>query len=290
MVTLSPAMAAGLVITGLCNGMLVLLTALGFTMIFGLMGIAHFAHSAVFMWGAYIGWTVAKVSGDFYLGVLAAMLGTAALGLILQRGFLMPLLGEPLRQILVSLGLIIFLGEGINLIWGRTAYFVPPPPNLKHFIFFGAVPVLSYRFFVTGVGIVVILLLHLLLTKTRIGLTVRAATENREMVECLGINTHKVFSIVFMTGSILAGLGGALAAPVLGVSPQMGYMFLLSVLTVVIIGGLGSIWGSVLASLLIGLTQAFVAFFYPQAAAAVSIGLMALVLLLRPHGLLGKPI
>ena len=273
---------------GLATGMAIFLLAVGLSIIFGVMGVLNFAHGAVFMWGAYVGATVFAQSNNFGFALLMAMLAGALIGIILERTTISRVYGDHVLQMLLTMGLMIILGELIKIVWSPNILASPTPEILSGSWAFGDIILIKYRMFILVIGSLVALSVFLLLKYTRMGIMVRAGVENPEMVQALGIDIKKVFTIVFAMGSGLAALGGALMGPMSGaISPNMGLDNQLLAFIVVVIGGLGSFLGSLVGALLVGLMGAAVAWFLPEASLAVNVLLMALVLLLKPKGLFG---
>lgn len=280
---------ANLVLNGLVLGMLLFLIASGLSLIFGLMNVLNFAHGALFTWGAYAGLAVYGRTGSFALALVTGTLAGALLGAGIEIMGIRFLYKRHIYQVLLTLGLLLVLNELVQAAWGPTILGFSVPRWAA-----GSVPVLGmpfprYRLLVLFVGLLVVAFLYLFLGRTRLGIIVRAGVENAEMVETLGINIRWIFTLVFALGGALAALGGVVAGPFFrAVWPQMGVETQLSAFIVVVVGGLGSVTGSVMGSLLVGLSQSLVGFFYPDAALAVNVGLMALILLVRPQGLFGR--
>ena len=293
-----------LTVAGLAMGMLIFLVASGLTLIFGLMDVLNFAHGALFSWGAYAGfsavialnarwqWADAPSVGLNALVLLLAIVGAglvaAALGVVLERVIVRPVYGQHMFQILVTLGATIVLEELIRIVWGPNDQVMPVPLTFQGSWDVADVIVLRFPVVAIVVGLLVYAGITLVLTRTRIGLIVRAGVENGEMIQVLGYNVHRYFTGIFAAGSALAALGGLMWAMFMqSVRPAMGGEQLIFAFIVVIIGGLGSVTGSLLGALLVGLSYNYVAFLVPKAAIGVNMALMVLVLLLRPHGLLG---
>ncbi|ASS75316.1 branched-chain amino acid ABC transporter permease [Tumebacillus algifaecis] len=277
-----------LLLNGVALGMLIFLIAVGLSLIFGLMGVLNFAHGAIFIWGAYIGWTVYGATGSFILALLAGTIGGVVLGWVIERLFIRPFYGNHVAQILLTLGLMIVMSEGLKIIWGPNILGFDKPELLQ-----GVVTILDhafpiYRFFTIGVGLLVLLGVHLLLTRTKYGLIIRAGVQNPEMVQALGIDVKRAFTMVFAFGAGLAAFGGVMAGPSFGsVFPELGMQNQLAAFIVIVIGGIGNFAGAAIGSLLIGLLQTFMAYYVPDAAVAVNVALMALVLILKPEGIFG---
>lgn len=277
-----------LVINGLSTGMLIFLLAAGLTLIFGLMDVLNFAHGSLFAWGAYFGVWVYTMTSNFLIGIIGALVIGLLFGYILERFIVQPVYGNHIQQILVTLGAMIVLSEGLKVIWGPNPIGVSVPASLDGSWEIGGVIFIKYRLFIIFMGLLVFVGLLLLLNRTKLGLVVRAGVINKEMVQALGINIKKTFATVFMLGSAMAALGGILLSPYSGViTSEMGMEFAIFAFIVVVIGGKGNIIGTVLASILVGLTGAFMAYYYPSLSMFVNMLLMLAVLLFRPSGLLG---
>ena len=310
-----------IIIQGLTLGMLYFLIAAGLSLIFGLMDVLNFAHGSIFMIGAYIALTVyydlgggqfgaflpaslapallklglqpgvaiiANSNLRFVIGLLAGTLVGAGLGALIEWSMIRPLYKRPIFQILLTLGLAYVLSELVRNIWGFNPYNLEKPAALAQSVEIINRMVSYYKFFLIALGFVLFIVVWLLLQKSRLGIIIRAGVENGEMVQALGINVRKVFTLVFSMGAGLAALGGAAAAPFVGISPLMGISYQLSGFIVVVIGGMGSIPGAAVGSILVGLAQAFAANkLSPLVGNAILVGLMGLVLLLKPEGLFG---
>lgn len=276
-----------LLLQGFTVGMLLFLIASGLALIFGLMGVLNFAHGSIFMWGAYVGLAVYTATGSFVLALLAGAATGAAIGALMEYLAIRPLYGRPIYQVLLTLGLMMVLDELVKVFWGPVVYSFPKPEFLSKSILIGDAIFPVYRLFMIGLGAALLAVVYLFLTRTRLGIIVRAGVEDSEMVQALGINARRIFTFVFALGGALAALGGVAAGPFIGVYPQMGLENQLGAFIVVVIGGIGSFAGSAVGSLLVGIAQVFVSYFFPQGAMALSFALMALVLLLKPEGLFG---
>jgi len=293
-----------LTVAGLAMGMLIFLVASGLTLIFGLMDVLNFAHGALFSWGAYAGFTVAvaldarrgwAAAPSVWLNALLLLLAVAAavavafvLGVLLERVIVRPVYGQHLFQILITLGATIILEEVIRVAWGPNDQVMPVPATFQGSWDVADVVVLRFPAIAIGLGLLVYGAMQWLLTRTRVGLIVRAGVENREMVQVMGHDIHRYFTAVFAVGSGLAGLGGLMWGMFgQSIRPSMGGEQLIFAFIVVIIGGLGSVTGSLVGALLVGLAYNYVAFLVPKAAIGVTMGIMVLVLLVRPTGLYG---
>jgi len=288
-----------LTVAGLAMGMIIFLLASGLTLVFGLMDVLNFGHGVFIALGAYIAMSTmvalgAWVGADSLLlnlaAILAAMLAAAVIvavsGLVFERLLISPVYGKPLQQILVTMGGLIIGEELIKVFWGPDQLAVPLPQALRGSISFGEASVEKYRLLAVAVGIFVFVSMLWALTRTKVGLLVRAGVQDREMVEALGYRIRRLFVGVFVAGSALAGLGGALwALYQQSVVPQIGTQLNVLIFVVIIIGGLGSTVGCFVGALVVGLVANYAGFLMPKLALFSTIGLMVGVLLWRPRGL-----
>jgi len=296
---IQPKVYLTLTIAGFAMGMLIFLVASGLSIIFGLLDVLNFAHGACFAWGAYVGFTVFTflidwVTADslmknlaaFLLAVAGAFFATAILGIIIERVIVRRVYGQHLFQILILFGVTIVLEELIRIIWGPNDEVMPVPLNFTGNWDIMDIIVLKYPVIAILIGIAVYGLIQLILKRTRIGLIVRAGVENRDMVQAMGHNISFLFTVVFAVGAGLAALGGlAMALFSLQVYPGMGSHYLIFAFIVVIIGGLGSVTGSLVGALIVGLAYNYVAYLLPPAAVGVNILIMFIILLIKPTGL-----
>lgn len=275
-----------LIINGLATGMLIFLLAAGLTLIFGLMDVLNFAHGGLFIWGAYTGVWAFQMSNSFILAIVTAIVIGLVLGLITEKLIIRPVYGNHIQQILITLGFMLVLQELIKVVFGPDQKAVSAPPFLDGSFMVGDVVLIKYRLFIIAAGILIFIIATFILKRTRVGLIVRAGVMNKEMVQSLGINIKQVFMLVFMTGAALAALSGILHAVYSGVIyAEMGLEFSILAFIVVVIGGMGSFTGSLFAALLVGLAQAFMAYYVPSLSLAVNMLLMTIVLIFRPQGL-----
>lgn len=275
-------------LNGLSWGMLLFLISMGLTIIFGVAGVLNFAHGALFMLGAYAAMQVALWTGSFWAGLVVAPLAVAALGGILERALLRPVYGRDISfQLLLTFALLLVLEDGVRLVWGAGYHLVEPPAILD-----GIVPVAGfgypvYRLFLVALGPLLGGGLWALFRFTRFGKIIRAAAADREMAAALGIRVPRLFTGVFVFGTALAALGGALAAAHQSVGPAMGERIIIESFIVVVVGGLGSFPGAFVGALLLGLLEAFGTQFVPRAQMAIPYLLLTAILVLRPRGLFG---
>jgi branched-chain amino acid transport system permease protein len=268
-------------------GLLLFLVASGLTLIFGIMGVINLAHGSFYMIGAYMAFSLASLTGHFALALVLGLVLAVVFGYLLEWAFFSFLYErEHLQQVLMTYGLILVFEELRSLIVGDDVHGVAVPAWLAGGVAIGhgmSYPV--YRLFISAVCGVVALGMYVLLKKTRLGMTIRAGSVNREMVQSLGVNISLLYRLVFAGGVALAVLAGMIAAPVSSVYPGMGAQVLIVCFVVVVIGGIGSIKGALVAALLIGFVDTFGKVFWQQAAGALVYLLMAAILLWRPEGL-----
>lgn len=288
----NPVVLARQTLAGVSNGMLLFLISAGLSLIFGVLRILNFAHGVLFMLGALIAMSIASVLPVSLAGFAAALAGAAAglalCGIAIETTLLRRIYRAPHEmQLLLTFALVFIGGDAARLIWGREEHSVEKPAILAGSAHaFGMVFPL-YRLFLIATGVVVAAGLWLMLYRTRWGIFIRAATMDRQMLSALGINTRTLFTAVFALGAALAGLGGALAAPVVAVGPGLHVQVIVDAFVVVVIGGLGSVLGAFVASLLVGLVNAFGVLAFPGLAVVLTFACMAIVLIVRPRGLLG---
>lgn len=275
------------ILNSLTFAALLFLVASGFTLIFGLMRIVNLAHGAMYLMGGYVAYAVATYTGSFMLGAAAAAAAVAVLGLG-EQSLLRFVKGAELRQVLLTLGLALILNDAALVIFGGDTFSVPVPALLKGPLEFFGMSYPRYRLFVLLVGIIVLVLLVLLMNRTRLGALIRAGVDDAETVEAMGVNIRKVFVITFMLGMALAGIAGALGGAFLSIYPTADSEILVFSLAVVIIGGRGSLAGAALGSLAVALLSTFGQVWFPELAYFVIFGPMALLLAFRPHGLFGR--
>ncbi len=275
-------------LNGLAYGMLLFLMAAGLSLVFGLMEVVNLAHGGFYMLGAYLGLSLVRWTGSFWIALFAAPLITAAAGFLLEWEFLRPLYRRThLDQILLTFGFAFVLTDVARWLWGAGVQSLAAPPGLDR-----SIPILgtlfpAYRLFVIALGSALALGLWLGLGRTRLGAIVRAGVANKEMTQALGIDIGMVFTGVFAFGTALAGLAGVAAAPIQGVFPGVDFETLIVTLIVVVVGGLGTLNGSFWGGLLIGEADTFGKTLVPQAALIIIYLVMAAVLLIRPAGLFG---
>lgn len=282
------------ILNGLTTAMFLFLIASGLSLIFGVLGVLNFAHGSLYMVGAYLVFTLLvvlmKSPEYFWLAIILAPIAVAAIGGALERGLLRRLYRlEVLYQLLLTYAVILIASDAVKGIWGATNQAVPRPAVLA-----GSVDILghafpAYNILVLVVGPLVLAGIWYVLQRTRWGRIIRAAASDREMISALGVNVGRVFTTVFVFGALLAGLGGALVAAHRAIYPGMDFEIIVECFIVVVIGGLGSIAGTFLGAIIIGQVDAFGILWFPDYAIAFLYIIMAVVLIVRPWGLLGKP-
>ncbi len=292
-------------LNGLQLGIMLFLMSAGLTLVFGIMQVINLAHGSFYMIGAYVGATVTARTGSFLLGILAALPAAALAGMVVEILVLRRLYRKDhLDQVLATFGLIMFFNELTRIVWGRQPLFMDVPAWLSGSVeLIPGVPYPSYRIAVIAVGMLVGGLLYLLFTRTRTGMRIRAGASNREMAGALGVNIQVLYTLVFGLGTLLAGLAGVMAGPILAVESGMGESILILTFVVIVIGGIGSIRGALVGALLVGLVDTLGRAFLPLllrlflspayadgvAASLASMSvylLMAAILVCRPRGLL----
>ncbi|MBU3711215.1 MAG: branched-chain amino acid ABC transporter permease [Limnohabitans sp.] len=268
-------------------GLLLFMLAAGLTLIFGIMGVVNLAHGSFYMLGAYLGYAFCAAWGSLTLAIAGGAALSVLFGLLLERLLFRHFYHrDHLDQVLLTFGLIYIFEEMRSILWGDDVHGVPVPAALEW-----SIPLTenlsypAYRLFMSGVCLLLAAGLYLLISKTRLGMKIRAGAFNRDMTESLGINIQLIHAIVFAMGVGLAAVAGIVAAPVSSVYPNMGSQVLIMCFVVVVIGGIGSIRGALIAALLVGLVDTFGKVLLPQVASMLVYVLMALVLLWKPQGL-----
>jgi branched-chain amino acid transport system permease protein len=275
-------------LNGLVYGVLLFLMAAGLSLIFGLMNVVSLAHGSFFMLGAFVGLTIFKASGSFWLALVLAPIPVIGLGMLMELLFLRPLYKRGhMDQVLLTFGFTFVFLDLVQTVWGRMVQRLPAPESLQGIVHIGAGVFSVYRLFLIGFGFAVALLLWLLLERSRIGAMVRAGVDNAMMAAGLGANIPALFTGIFGFGVALAALGGIAAAPVLGLYPGMDSEILIPAFIVIVIGGMGSLRGAFVGSLLIGIADTFGKAYFQSVALFLIYLAMTAVLLVRPQGLFG---
>ncbi len=276
---------------GLVYGMLLFLVASGLTLVFGMMDVLNIAHAGFYMLGAYFGYSLVIKTGNFWLALIVAPLLVGCLGALVERYFLkrVHIYGHAF-ELLITFGVFYVIGEVVKWVWGNFPRPTAFPPSLAGSISFLGITYPVYRFFILLLSLSILAFLAYIFLRTRLGMAIRAAVSDAQMVNALGTNVSRLFLYVFSGGSALAALAGVVAGPFLSTYPGMGLDMLVDLFVVVVVGGFGSLLGAFLASLMIGLLQSFGILFIPQLALVFQFLLMAAVLVIRPTGLFGEKV
>jgi branched-chain amino acid transport system permease protein len=273
---------------GLVLGLIFAVVALGFTLILGVMQVINFTHGILFALGAYFAFSLQKYVGFWFALILAPLL-VGVVGLILERLVVHRTYGgNPLFGLLLTFGLATALEEVIRMVWGKAGYSVAAPRFAAGSLDLGFMIYSKYRFVLAALAILIILLVWLFLEKTPYGAIIKAGASDAEMVMALGKNLPRMRTFVFAIGSILAGVAGVIAAPIWSVRPTMGTAILMPAFIIVVLGGIGSFWGSILAGLIVGLSTSISVMFWARVSDIVPYVIMMIVLLFRPRGLMGE--
>lgn len=280
----------GQLLLGLVNGSFYAVLSLGLAVIFGLLNIINFAHGALYMLGAFVAWMGLQYLGlNYWVMLILAPLVVGLFGILIERFLLRPLYKlDHLYGLLLTFGLTLLIEGLVRSFYGVSGQSYATPKLLQGGVNLGFMFLPIYRAWVVVASVVVCVATWFIIEKTRLGALLRAGTENPKLVEAFGVNVPRMISLTFGFGVALAGFAGVLAAPILQVSPIMGSSLIIVVFAVVVIGGMGSILGSILTGLSLGVIEGFTKVFWPEAANTVVFVIMVIVLLLRPAGLFGK--
>jgi branched-chain amino acid transport system permease protein len=275
-------------VNGITLGMLYILVALGLNIILGLMGVINFSHGAFFMLGAYLMYQFNGMLG-FWPAILVAALLVGLLGMAFESTLIRPLYKRiPEYTLLLTFGTALIFAQIVRKVWGDDAVRVDTPAYIPQSINLGGLEFPFYKdVFLVLLTVVILAGVWLLLNKTNIGIIIRAGTRDAEMVKILGINMPLMFTLVFGIGSLMAGLAGALAAPIYAIQPSLASQWIVLTFVIVIVGGIGSFWGAIVGGLLIGILSSLMALFWPPAVDVTAYILMGIILLVRPRGLFG---
>ena len=285
-------------LNGVANGMLLFLAAVGLTLIFGILGVLNFAHGSLYMLGAYFTFflvnaegPLAVFNGNFWLAVLVAPLLVAVVGGLMERFILRPIYDrEHVFQLLLTFALVLVIDNAARILWGTDfrSLSVPEALAFRVDLFGGSYP--AYNLFLIAVGAGFAVAMWLIFERTRVGKMVRAASQDRDAANSLGVNVPALFTAMFIVGSTLAAVGGALAAPYQSIQPTMGENIIINSFVIVVVGGLGSFSGALVGALLIGIVNSLAFLFAPAFQPVIPFVLMAIVLLSMPAGLFGKEV
>lgn len=290
MIDITASALAAQIFTGLVLGMIFVLLAIGLSLIFGLLTVVNFAHGSLYMLGAYFGVFVFGLTKNFWLSLIIAPLMVGTVGLLIERFLIRRLYGRsPDDPLLLTFGLSLIIVEAVRIIWGKIGLTIDPPKALSTAVNLGFMNFPAYRLFVIAVTVAVLVAIWLFLERTNVGLIIRAGSRDPLMVRALGINLSGIWLLVFGIGTGLAGLAGILAGPMRGVYAEMGVTMVIESFVVIVVGGMGSLVGAVVAGLLMGQVVGLTTYFAPALAEIMVFIAMAVVLLVRPSGLFGEP-
>ena len=275
-------------LNGVAYGMLLFLLSAGLSLILGMMKIANLAHGAFYLLASYIGYSVVQSTGNFPLALLAGALTGLLIGFVTERVFMRRLLGRTHRQVLVSIGIALIVADAALVLWHGDPVSVRPPALLSSSVDLWIMYFPAYRLFIIACGLTIVLTLNLVLGRTRLGAVIRASVDNQEMARAMGIDIEKVFMFTFGFGSLLAGLAGVMGAPFLSVYPGLDWELLPLTLVVVIVGGIGSINGALVGSLILGLLDNYGRALFPDLSYFTLFVPMIVILAFRPSGLLPR--
>jgi branched-chain amino acid transport system permease protein len=275
--------------TGLALGAVYVLLAIGLSLIFGMLTVVNFAHGAFFMLGAYAGLFTVSLGGNFWICLVLVPLLVGGIGLVVERFLIRPLYGRGIDYpLLLTFGLSYIVVELVRIAYGKNGFPFDTPELLQGAVNIGVGYFPLYRLFVIGATAVILAALWVFLEKTSYGLIIRAGALDPQIVRVLGVNVGRVWLMVFGIGTAIAALAGLLAAPLQGVSPEMGGTMLAEAFVVTVVGGMGSLLGAVIAGMLVGIVVSFTSLFAPEMAKVSIFALMAIVLLIRPQGFFGR--
>ncbi len=290
MTEITPSLLALQLMTGIALGAVYALLALGLSLTFGMLTVVNFAHGAFFMVGAFLGVYFLGLTGNFWFSLILTPLAVGGIGLVTERFLVRPLYGRGIDYpLLLTFGLSYVMVEAMRVAFGIEGVPTSTPAELRGAVDLGFGFFPKYRLFLIGATALVVVALWLFIEKTRYGLIIRAGSRDAEIVRVLGIDISRVWLLVFGIGCAIAGLSGVLAAPTRAVNPEMGISVLAESFVVTVVGGMGSLPGAVVAGLLVGVVFSLTSLFAPDLAELSIFVLMAVVLLIRPQGLFGKP-
>lgn len=285
-------------LNGVANGMLLFLAAVGLTLIFGVLGVLNFAHGSLYMLGAYFtfflvtgGESLGFLGGNFWVAVLVAPILVAIIGGLMERFIIRPIYDrEHTFQLLLTFALVLVIDNAARILWGTDFRSIGVPEALSFRVPIFGLAYPAYNLFLIVTGAVFAIVMWVVFERTRVGKTVRAASQDRDIANALGVNVPTLFTAMFIVGSVLAAIGGALAAPYQSIQPTMGENIIIDSFIIVVIGGLGSFSGALVGALLIGVVNSLAFQFAPAFQPVIPFILMAVVLLTMPTGLFGKEV
>ena len=276
------------ILNGISFSMVLFLIAAGLSLIFGLMRVVNLAHGCFYLLGAYVALSVIQFTNNLFLALISAMIAIGILGIIMERFFLHRFQNDSQSQVLLTLGFVFILADVALYVWGGNPRLLPKPSLFEGSLSMGDIQFPSYRLLIIVLGILIAIGIWLFQDKTKIGALIRAGVDDAEMARGLGINVPLLFTGVFGLGAAISALGGVVAGPFIGVYPGLEWEILLFALAVILIGGLGSLKGAFIGSLVVGMIDTFGKALFPELALFAIFGSVAIVLAFRPTGLLGK--
>jgi branched-chain amino acid transport system permease protein len=283
------------IVSGLSEGMVVFLCAMGLTLILGSLKVLNVSHGSIYMIGAYFvvlgNAATLAIPGHFYLGLIFASIGCAIVGGIIEILVIRPIYKlDEIYQFITTFAVTFIVMDLVKIVWGGSYYTINYPSYLQGPIMFAGFILPKYNMALIIFGVVVFIAMYLFITKSRLGLIIRGVTVDRMMMSVFGVDVSRIYTLVFMLGCALAGLGGAVVAPISTAGPGIDITALIKSFIVVVVGGFGSIGGALLASIIIGLVNAFGILYIPKLAMGFAYFIMVVTLIVRPWGLLGKPL
>lgn len=273
-------------LNGITFAGLLFMISSGFTLLFGIMRVVNMSHGMFYIMGAYIGFTVQKLTGNWFLAIIVGSIAVGIIAFIVEK--LVLFVKTDLTQAVLTLGIAVTMRDLFLIIWGGIPQLIKEPAFTKTSIKFFNLTYPGFRLFVLGLAVVIGIAMWVVLKRTQLGRILRAGTDNRKMVSALGINIDRIFTIVFVIAGIITGLSGAVGGTYIAFGPGTDFTILTYALVVVIMGGLGSVAGSALGAIIVGLVDSFGRTNAPQLVHFLLMGSLVIVLLIRPHGLLGK--
>ena len=289
MVAIDPSYLITQVLNGLVWGLLLALIAMGLALIYGLLDIVNFAHGAFYAFGAYVAWQTLLSGGNYWVALLTVPLAMILLGLFVESTLLRRLYGQDTKFTLIfNFGLMLVIVQTCRFIWGARGKPISIPSELAFSVDLGIFSYPAYRLFVIALTSAIAIAVFVFLRKTHVGMATRAGIQNREMVQVLGVNIGRIYTLIYTIGICIAGIAGLVASPLFGVYPEMGAEVLIPAFVVVVVGGMGSFHGSILAGILVGQVATLPIIWEPRIAQVMIYIFMAIVLLARPAGLFGE--
>lgn len=276
------------ILNGVAYGMLLFLLASGLSLILGVMRVANLAHAAFYLLASYVSYSVTRATGNFFIGITIGALTGLGVGFISERVFIRHLLGKTLQQVLLSIGIAFVIADVCLVIWQGDPLTLRAPGILSGSTDLGITSFPTYRLFIIAIGLLIALGLELMLERTRLGAIIRAGVDNQEMAQAMGINIDRVFMVMFAFGALLAGLAGGLGTPFISVYPGLDWELLPITIVVVVVGGIGSVNGALVGSIILGLLDNLGRAFFPELSHFTMFIPMIIILAFRPGGIIPR--